>query len=192
MKKQFLLLNLVMCMATTSYAQWSAGALLGLGHLSQRQVSQSPDYLSVLGVEPIQPLIIAGGYGQFVNNGKWPVLAGIQLRYQHYRQTDGTYDYLVVTPYLGARLFKNLEVAAGPELSTLLHAGLPYSGYSQDPTKIIIGYNIKATYWLGRLGIEGGYSYQNTAFNRAEHPSTTTFDFYNRYVYGVVKYRLTR
>lgn len=194
MKKRLLLLSFIISMATVSRAQWSAGALVGLGHLYQRQVSESSEYVSIAAVEPLQPLILAGGYGQFATKGKWAMLAGLQLRYQHQSQTRGPYDYLVVTPYVGTRLFKKLEITVGPELSTLLHTGFASMGGGaiHNPTKLVMGYNLKATYWFGRLGLEGGYSHQNTAFNREEHPITTTFSFYNRYLYGALKYRLTQ
>lgn len=195
MKKILLLITISVGICANSQAQWSAGALAGVAHLSQRQVSESPEYLSVVGVIPRQPLIMVGAYGQFVTKGKWAFLTGLQLRYQHQRQTRGNYDYLVTTPYVGMRLYEKLELAAGPELSTLLHTSVSAmgGGVRHSPTRLVMGYNVKATYWFGALGIEGGYSHQTTAFNREEVPSiTNTFKFYNRYVYAALKYRFTK
>ncbi len=182
-------------MRTNSQAQWSAGALVGLGHLSQRQISESPEYLSVANVVPRQPLIMVGAYGQFATKGKWAFLTGLQLRYQNQRQTRGNFDYLVTAPYAGLRFFDRLELAAGPELSTLVHTSAKSMGGTvlQYPTRLVVGYNAKATYWFGALGLEGGYSHQATAFNREEVPViANTFAFYNRYAYGALKYRFTK
>ena len=195
MKNRLLILLLTVSITQVSYAQWSAGALAGLGHIVQRQVSLTSDYGPVFGVEPVQPLKMVGVYGQFATHGKRVLLTGLQLRYQYQRQTHGNYDYLVFSPYIGTHFFKKLEVTAGPEISALLHVGQSKPPlYNSYPTKLVVGLNIKATYWLGRFGAEGGYSYQTTAFNREEYKlsqRTASFDFYNSYAYGVLKYRFT-
>ena len=184
-----------MGITTTSYAQWSAGALVGLGHLYQRESPAQPS-----GTEPVQPLKMAGVYGQFITKNKWAFLVGSQLRYQRYTQGHGVYDHLVLAPYLGISIAKKVEIAVGPELTALLHVGQSKPPtYRSYPAEFITGYNVKATYWLGHFGLEGGYSNQKTAFTREYYPYPNdpsinyfNFYFYNSYVYGALKYRITR
>ena len=196
MNKQFFFFLLLMLgLLTSSYAQFSAGVMGGVGYSSQRQVSSSPDHISISGVKAVQPVPMVGLYGQLTTKGRRGLVAGLKVQYQKQGQEDvggrNRYWYLVTTPYVGIRPFGRLEVAAGPELSLLTGARIKSIPNPRNPTKRITGYNVKATYWLNRLGIEGGYSHQNDPFDRVQFPSIgTTFGFYNSYVYAAVKYDL--
>jgi hypothetical protein len=198
MKQVLFCLSLVLTMTISSYAQFSAGVMTGVGHLSQKASSST-----FIGIDPAQPLLMAGVYGQFNQKGIRGFIGGVQLRYQSQRQAFrysamnpndplaltqpyyNRYSYLVATPYVGIRPFGQLEIAAGPEVSLLIQSR--FTSLPTDPGALLFGYNVKATYWLGRFGLEGGYSRQNTAYDRAG-----SSEFYNRYVYGVVKYSLVR
>lgn len=210
MKKQLFLMGVILGMATGSYAQFSAGVIAGAGYLWERR--ESSGFGTLGGVDAAQPPVLAGLYGQYATRGRSGlVMAGLQLRYQGQRQSQrfaiptgnpgnpielseaqyNRYRYLVATPYVGIRPFGKLEIAAGPELSLLLQSRLVTS--NRNPTKGIVGYNIKATYWFGRLGLEGGYSRQITAFDSdGQQNGQTSYQFYNRYAYGAVKYNLIR
>lgn len=212
MKKQLLLcLSLTLAVTSISQAQFSAGALVGAGHLWERQENSFIGSLG--GVDAAQPLLMAGVYGQFVTKGRKGFVVGLQVRYQSQRQSQrfvilpptlpvtptnpftysepeyNRYGYLVATPYLGIRLFDRLDLAAGPEVSLLLNSRLV--SFRRDPVKTIAGYNLKATIWFGQLGIEGGYSRQTSAFDNELALGTST-NFYNRYAYGAVKYNLIK
>ena len=105
-----------------------------------------------------------------------------------FEQTEPQYNrfgYLVVTPYVGIRPIDQLEIAVGPDLSYLLQRQLitPY----HEATPLILGYNVKATYWLNRLGLEGGYTRQTEHFDRIGSTA-----FYNSYAYLALKYDLIR
>lgn len=199
MKRQLLFcLSLILGVAS-SHAQFSTGVTAGAGYLWQRQ--EGPG--NFIGLDAAQPLVMVGAYGQFAQKGIRGFIAGLQLRYQSQRQVQrftamnpnnpfelteaqyNRYSYLVATPYVGVRPFGKLEIAAGPEISRLIQSRM--TSLPRNPTGWIVGYTIKATYWFGRLGLEGGYSNQNTAYD-----SQGPFKFYNRYVYGVVKYSLTQ
>lgn len=201
MKRSFLSCLILVCwLSTVTHAQFTAGAMAGIGHLSQRQESNFATYS---GLDPAQPLLMAGLYGQYNQKGVRGFLGGLQLRYQSQRQAQrfsamnpsdpfeltspiiNRYGYLIATPYVGIQPLNHLEIAAGPEISLLLHGRT--TSTLGELNCLLFGYNIKATYWLGRFGIEGGYSRQSTAYD-----SRGSFTFYNRFVYGAVKYALIR
>ena len=200
-KRHFLFLSLLLFSATDSYAQFSAGVMGGVGHLWQRQVTSGPGTL--IGFDAARPLLMGGVYGQYATNKKLGLLAGLQLRYQSQQQSQqfpamnpanpreltapqyNRFAYLVATPYVGIRPIDNLEIAVGPDLSFLLQSRLivPY----HEPSGTILGYNVKATYWLNRLGLEGGYTRQTEHFD-----DVGTTQFYNSYIYAAIKYDLIR
>lgn len=191
-------LSLMFGLTINSYAQFSAGVMAGVGHISQK--ASSPGFI---GINPAQPLLMAGVYGQFNQRGTRGFIGGGQLRYQSQRQAFrysamnpndpfeltqphyNRYSYLVATPYVGIRPFGRLEIAVGPEVSLLIRSRI--TSLPRDPSGLLFGYNVKATYWLGRFGLEGGYSHQNTSYDHVG-----SFEFYNRYVYGAVKYDFVR
>jgi hypothetical protein len=204
MKKQLFLFGLFFSLASQSYAQFSAGVMAGAGYQWERQTSSSPNS-TFGGVGAAQPPVLGGVYGQYATKGKWGIVGGLQLRYQQLRQSQrflvgGTsaalsepqynkYNYLVATPYVGIRPFGRLEIAVGPEISYLL--GSKLVSFNRNPTQWITGYNVKGTYWFGRFGVEGGYSYQSTAFDKNQSPDgQTVFNFFNKYAYGALKYNL--
>lgn len=125
MKNRLLVcLGLYLSLAMNSQAQFSAGGLLGVGHLWERRDNAG---FTLNGVDAAQPLLAAGLYSQFVSKGKVGLLAGLQLRYQTQRQSQrfaipatnptgpvelsepayNHYRYVVATPYLGIRLFNS-------------------------------------------------------------------------------------
>ena len=200
MNQVLVCLSLMLSLRINSYAQFSAGVITGVGHLSQRQKASTSTFI---GIDPAQPLLMVGVYGQFNQKSLRGFVGGVQLRYQSQRQAFrysamnsndpfaltqpyyNRYSYLVATPYIGIRPFRQLEIAVGPEISLLLQSRITSS--PRNLTTSLLGFNVKATYWLGPFGLEGGYSFQTTAYDRAG-----SSEFYNRYTYGVVKYSFVR
>lgn len=199
--------SFVLGLVIRSQAQFSAGVLAGAGHRWERQERLVPPTLGGLGA--VQPPVTAGVYGQFVTRGKPGLVVGLQLRYQSLTQSQrfaiptgnpanpvemsdlyyNRYRYLVATPYVGIRVLNRLELAAGPELSVLMDYKLVTT--LRSPEQSIFGYNLRATYWLGRLGVEAAYSRQLTAYDsEGQLDGSRNFRFYNDYVYGAVKYAL--
>jgi hypothetical protein len=209
MKKQISLgLLLVISTVSVSYAQFSGGLMVGGGYLFQRTEGTQANS-SILGVEAAQPLTMAGLYGQFTSKGKLPFLVGLQVRYQGQRQSQqfsamnpnnpleleephyNRYSYVVATPYVGIRPLKNLEIAVGPEISFLQKTDL--SSFRRTPTKTLTGYNVKATYYFGRLGLEAGYTNVRTSFdNEKQANGQVLYTFYNSYAYAALKIALIR